>query len=536
MTELIGETIGNYRVEALLGTGGMATVYRGTHLLLGRAVAIKVPHRQYSAEPNFNERFAQEAKAVAGLSHPNIVNIFDFGKRDDGLLYLVMELITSGSIRRLLQLWGSNPEQRSLDVGIELMCQAASALSYAHQHRIIHRDIKPDNMLLRAQETNGATERGDTLKLTDFGLARLAQDAFTTASGQLLGTPTYMSPEQFQGSDPDERSDIYSFGVVLYEVATGYLPFEIKTLSDAAYKHTSVEPPLPLMVRPDLPPQLGNIILRCLDKRPQNRYATAGELLNALQTVLLNLRPLPGMASGAYTAPYVDDRRTSYMQPVYAAPPVAPAPSAPPGWGAQPQPSNPPWNPAPQPNNSPEWYPPPSNVASQPIAMSGARAPRLSVLDHMGQVYQAIDVTGRGLTIGSGNDNDVVVGGVEVSPHHMRMDWDGQRVTVTDLGSTYGTAYRDVPLAPFVPQVWQMGDAIKISGYWLRLDPPVLETMALPVGATANGFGMLDQQYAPPPPIPGRIRIVLTEGAQLAIVPGQQATVKGTLANLGTTV
>ncbi|MDQ6602816.1 MAG: protein kinase, partial [Chloroflexota bacterium] len=104
MTELIGETIGNYRVEALLGTGGMATVYRGTHLLLGRAVAIKVPHRQYSAEPNFNERFAQEAKAVAGLSHPNIVNIFDFGKRDDGLLYLVMELITSGSIRRLLQL------------------------------------------------------------------------------------------------------------------------------------------------------------------------------------------------------------------------------------------------------------------------------------------------------------------------------------------------------------------------------------------------------------------------------------------------
>ncbi len=538
MTELIGEVIGSYRIEALLGTGGMATVYRGTHVLLGRPVAIKVPHPQYSAAPTFNDRFAQEAKAVAGLSHPNIVSIFDFGKRDDGLLYLVMELITSGSIRRLLQLWGSNPDQRSLDVGVDLMCQAASALSYAHQHRIVHRDIKPDNMLLRAQEPGGSTERGEMLKLTDFGLARLAQDAFTTASGQLLGTPTYMSPEQFQGADPDERSDIYSLGVVLYEVATGYLPFEIKTLSDAAYKHTSVEPPLPLMVRPDLPPQLGNIILRCLDKRPQNRYATAGELLSALQTVLLNLRPLNGMASGTYAAPYVDDRRAAYAQPVYSAPP---APSAPTGWIVPPQPSNPPgWNVAPpQPGGPSDWYPPqqPGMSSSQPISMGASRAPRLSVLDRTGQVYQAIDVTGRGLTIGSGNDNDVVLNGVEISPHHMRMDWDGQRVTVTDLGSTYGTAYRDVPLAPFAPQVWQMGDAIKISGYWLRLDPPVLETMALPMNGASNGFAPTETEYyAEPTPTPGRIRVVLTEGSQLSIVPGQRGTVKGTIANLGTTV
>src|SRR5690348_9011780 len=125
MSDLIGEMIGNYRVEALLGTGGMATVFRGTHLLLNRPVAIKVPHSQYTAEPGFSERFALEAKAVAGLDHPNIVSIFDFGRRDDGLLYLVMELISTGSIRRVLQQWGSAPDQRSLATGVDLMCQAA---------------------------------------------------------------------------------------------------------------------------------------------------------------------------------------------------------------------------------------------------------------------------------------------------------------------------------------------------------------------------------------------------------------------------
>lgn len=551
MSDLIGEMIGNYRIEALLGTGGMATVFRGTHMLLNRSVAIKVPHTQFTAEPGFSERFAHEAKAVAGLDHPNIVSIFDFGKRDDGLLYLVMELISSGSIRRVLQQWGSNPGQRSLALGIDLMCQAASALNYAHQHGIIHRDIKPDNMLLRAQETGNGNDRSDTLKLTDFGLARLAQDAFSTASGQLLGTPTYMSPEQFQGADPDERSDIYSLGVVLYEVATGYLPFEIKTLSDAAYKHTSVEPPLPLMVRPDLPPQLGNIILRCLDKRPQNRFTSAGELLTALQTVLLNLRPLPGLASGTFSTATIEERRAPVGQPVYTT--AFAAPSAPPGWGAPPQANSAPawiaappanisagWNASPQPSTPPGWGGPsqPGAPSVQPVYSGGSRAPWLSVLDHTGQVYQSVEVTGRGVTIGSGNDNDVILNGVEVSHHHMRMDWDGQRVTVTDLGSTYGTIYRDVPLAPFTPQMWQPGDAIKISAYWLRLELPALETTALPADGTMNGFGLMPEPefYPQPPPEPGRIRVVLTEGERLSIVPGQSATVKGTIANLGTTV
>ncbi|MHB8645327.1 MAG: protein kinase domain-containing protein [Thermomicrobiales bacterium] len=543
MSDLIGEMIGNYRVEALLGTGGMATVFRGTHMLLNRPVAIKVPHPQFTAEPGFNERFAHEAKAVAGLDHPNIVSIFDFGKRDDGLHYLVMELISAGSIRRLLQQWGSNPDQRSLAIGIDLMCQATSALNYAHHRGIIHRDIKPDNMLLRAQEPGSGNDRSETLNLTDFGLARLAQDAFSTASGQLLGTPTYMSPEQFQGADPDERSDIYSLGVVLYEVATGYLPFEIKTLSDAAYKHTSVEPPLPLMVRPDLPPQLGNIILRCLDKRPQNRFASAGELLTALQTVLLNLRPLPGMASGTFSTPYVEERRPPVPQQSYTSALVAPPapPSMPPGWSVPPQTSSPPgWSVPPQPRLTPGWNAPPqqSMPPAQPMYAGGSRAPRLSVLDQTGQVYQSLEVTGRGLTIGSGNDNDVVLSGVEVSHHHLRMDWDGQRVAVTDLGSTYGTIYRDIPLAPFTPQPWQPGDAIKVSAYWLRLETPALETMVLPTDGTINGFGPMPQpeQYQPPAPVQSRIRIVLTEGAQLSIVPGQSGTVKGTLANLGTTV
>ena len=590
MSDLVGQMIGSYRVEALIGTGGMASVYRGVHTLLGRSVALKVPHPHFAIQQSFQDRFEHEAKTIAKLTHPRIVSIFDFGRRDDGTLFLVMELVTGGSIRSLLQSWTSNPGQRSLALGLDLMCQAADALSYAHRNGMIHRDIKPDNMLLSDTHGENGQAPGYAIKLSDFGLVRLAEDAFTTASAHLLGTPAYLAPEQFQGLELDERSDIYSFGVVLYEVATGYLPFEIKTLSEAAYKHTSVEPPLPLMVRPDLPPELGNIILRCLDKRPQNRYPSVAEMLAALQTVSQATggaaQPVAAPAPqwpGVIDEPRFKQQYASAAPPPAFSPPPAPAPYIPPPAYAPPPPPvtysgsqgvyntaqggyGPPQNGyAPPPNAygpAPNGYPSqggygpaPNLYNSQPLNAYGAPAqtavlspaqappvggttgvPRMHVLDQQGRTYRTMDLSGRGITLGSGNDNDIVLNGHEVSHHHARVDYDGRQALITDLGSQYGTIYRDIPLAPYTARPWETDDAIRLSTYWLRLEPPGLATQAMPAGYSNEMMLAVPEPAPPPPPMPTRIRLVLTEGAQLTIYPGQPGTVHGTIANLGTTV
>src|SRR6476646_5096507 len=190
---LSGQTIGNYRIETLLGSGGMGQVYRATHIHLGREAAIKVLHEQYAADPTFQARFQQEARAAAGLSHPNIVEIYDFGQQD-GRYFLIMELLTDGSLRSLLQQAGAN-QPLQLPLAVNLLRQAAEGLAYAHGRNMVHRDIKPDNLMLKAAEGSGAL----TVKITDFGLARLSEGGVATATGVTMGTPAYMSPEQCQG-------------------------------------------------------------------------------------------------------------------------------------------------------------------------------------------------------------------------------------------------------------------------------------------------------------------------------------------------
>jgi uncharacterized repeat protein (TIGR01451 family) len=278
MLNWVGETLGNYRIEAQLGSGGMGRVYRGVHIHINRAVAIKVLHDHLAADETFQARFLREAQAAAALSHPNIVSVTDFNE-DRGVYYLVMELVPDGSLRDLLQQAARQRVTIPLAQGLDLIRQAAEALHYAHQQGMVHRDIKPDNLMLQRDASTG----GYTLKITDFGLARLADSTSLTIEGQAMGTPAYMSPEQCQGFELDHRSDIYSLGVVLFEVVTGYVPFESRVLSEAVYKHVHTQPPSPLEIRPDLPPQLSAIILRCLAKEPAARYASAGDLALALR-------------------------------------------------------------------------------------------------------------------------------------------------------------------------------------------------------------------------------------------------------------
>ncbi|HEX5164612.1 MAG TPA: protein kinase [Thermomicrobiales bacterium] len=307
MNDWLGGTLGNYSIEESLGTGGMGRVYRAVHIHINRVAAVKVLHEQFQVDPAFQARFLREAQAIAALQHPNIVDVYDFND-DQGVFYLVMEYVPDGSLRSMLKEHAERGTALPLAQGLELIRQAAEALDYAHRSGMVHRDIKPDNLLLRHDPIT------DTfiVKVADFGLARLGDSVTLTAEGQAMGTPAYMSPEQCQGTDLDGRSDIYSLGVVLYEVITGATPFVMRSLTDAIYKHVYVEPPSPLDVRPDLPDELAAIALRCMAKNPVDRFQTAGELAAALARLTrTDLRDVEQAVTLAEPLPPVDQLRVA---------------------------------------------------------------------------------------------------------------------------------------------------------------------------------------------------------------------------------
>lgn len=292
MSDLLGQIIGNCRIEALLGAGGMGQVYRARHVHLDRLQALKVMHAHLASDPGFQARFRREAQAIAALEHPHIVRIFGFDEQD-GRYYITMEYLPDGSLRTLLDRRARDGATWPLQFGLDLVRQAAEALDFAHARGIVHRDIKPDNILIERHAGPGGRSLY-IVKLTDFGLARMVGGGSgITASGVTVGTPAYMSPEQCQGLPVDGRSDIYSLGIVLYEVVTGYLPFTVSRISEAVEKHVYAQPPSPRTVAPDLPVAVEAIILRCLAKRPEERFATGAELAQALRQAMQMPEPAP---------------------------------------------------------------------------------------------------------------------------------------------------------------------------------------------------------------------------------------------------
>ncbi len=292
MNDLLGQVIGNCRIEALLGAGGMGQVFRARHVHLDRLQAVKIMHPHMASDPGFQARFRREAQAIAVLEHPHIVRIFDFDEQQ-GRYYIAMEYLPDGSLRTLLDRRAREGTKWPLVFGLDLIRQAAEALDFAHARGIVHRDIKPDNILIERHAGPGGRSLY-VVKLTDFGLARMVEGGGgITASGMTVGTPAYMSPEQCQGLPVDGRSDIYSLGIVLYEVVTGYLPFTVSRISEAVEKHVYVQPPSPRTVAPDLPVAVEAIILRCLAKKPEERFATGAELAQALRQVMQAPPPPP---------------------------------------------------------------------------------------------------------------------------------------------------------------------------------------------------------------------------------------------------
>jgi serine/threonine protein kinase len=277
MPEWIGKTIGKVRIERAIAKGGMAEVYLGTHLTLDRAVAVKVMHNYVESDPDLQSRFEREAKVVAGLRHPNIVQIFDYDTAE-GHPYIVMEYLMGPSLATYLrELHSHNQRLQPVQIA-RLLITIATALDYAHERGVIHRDIKPGNIILHNKASNISTEEPITERteavLTDFGLVRIAQAVTQTASGSVSGTPAYMSPEQAQGVKVDHRSDIYSLGVVLYEMIAGRIPFEGDTSWTLIFKHINEPPPSIAGIQP----AVQKVIDRALAKKPEDRYQTARAL------------------------------------------------------------------------------------------------------------------------------------------------------------------------------------------------------------------------------------------------------------------
>jgi serine/threonine protein kinase len=277
MPEWLGKTIGKVRIEKLLARGGMAEVYLGSHLNLERPVAVKLLHSYIEEDPSLLERFQREARVVAGLRHPNIVQIFDFDTTD-GHPYIVMEYLKGPTLASYLRGLHDRNERIPSHQVARLLKGLTAALDYAHAQGVIHRDIKPGNILLHSRRGEIPLDKPLTNDVeaivTDFGLVRIAHAAIQTASGMVSGTPAYMSPEQASGEKTDHRTDIYSLGVVLYEMLAGRVPFEADSTMSVLYMQIHNAPP-PI---PGISPDVQAIMNRALKKNPDERYQTSSEM------------------------------------------------------------------------------------------------------------------------------------------------------------------------------------------------------------------------------------------------------------------
>src|SRR5512133_1961699 len=292
----LGRTVnGKFRIEGLVGQGGMGRVYRARHLALDRPVVLKMLHRGYSGDPQVVQRFQREARAASRLDHPNSLPIFDFGEAEDGTLFMAMEYLGGKDLARVVAEEFPLGEKRIVRIGAQIL----SALAEAHARGIVHRDLKPENVMVEPRRGEP-----DFVKVLDFGIAKItapgANEPKLTQAGLVCGTPEYMSPEQARGADIDLRSDLYSTGVILYQLTTGALPFASDTPVGYLTKHLS-EIPVPAREKNpeiEVSPALDAVIAKALEKDPAARFQSADEMRAALLACVQ-----PADAAPARTAP-----------------------------------------------------------------------------------------------------------------------------------------------------------------------------------------------------------------------------------------
>lgn len=298
--ELVGQMLTErYRIDERISEGGMGTVYRATHVLMDKRVAIKVLHPSLAADDKIVARFSREARAASRISHPHALNVTDFGESESGVVFLVMEFLDGRTLKEVIQADGPLPLSRVAGI-IE---QVSGALDAAHGEGVVHRDLKSDNIML-VEASNGS----DWAKVLDFGIAKIKEpvgvtDPGLTAPNLIIGTPHYMSPEQCsQASEIDSRSDIYSLGIIIYEMLTGHVPFTGDSPTAIMMKHLQEPPPSVMEERDDLPPQVGMVITSAMAKRPEDRFQSAGEMSKALAAAAAG-DVLQKVVSAAATSP-----------------------------------------------------------------------------------------------------------------------------------------------------------------------------------------------------------------------------------------
>jgi len=439
MTSLIGQTINNrYRLDSLLGDGGMGTVFRALDRNLERQVAIKLMHGHFARQPEFRLRLIQEAQTAAKLDHPSIVRIYDFGDSDQGL-FIAMEYVDGGSLREHLQrLQSLNkflPFSQSLQIGIQI----AEALDYAHRRGAVHRDVKPGNIILkRLSHADEAGEQPFRALLTDFGLVKLQEGSPMTQSGATVGTPAYMSPEQCEGNELDGRSDLYSLGIVLYELVTNRLPFAFQSLADAISTHRrGMRPSPPSEYHADAPPLIDSLLAKALAKSPDDRFTDGYEMASALRSTLLSLE-------GAVT-------RVMMRQELDILDSVEDPPA---GFELQ--------------------------------------------INAPGHEPSVMPLTHSVVTVGRNADNDVVLPAEGVSRHHARLQATSLGWEVFDLGGVNGTWVDDRRLRSEEPTPLTVGSTVRVGPYELVLKGPDVSMAALTLaagaalGATTRGINEID--------------------------------------------
>jgi hypothetical protein len=281
VSDLLGQTVGSYRIQSVIGSGGMGTVYLAEHRELGRQAAIKVLRRELSPDATVVKRFLEEARAASRVSHPGIVHIYDLGTTPDGLPFIVMEHLTGESLSARLARLGTLPVDQAVDVAV----QTASALEAVHAKGIVHRDLKPDNLFLTADPL---LRHGFRVKVLDFGIAKLRReltgDTMNTRSGAVLGTPVYMSPEQCRGDVEavDHRTDVYAMGIILFQMLAGEPPFSSPIFGDLLIMHVTSTPPSVAARNPSVPKSLEAVILKALAKAANDRFPSMLDMRQAL--------------------------------------------------------------------------------------------------------------------------------------------------------------------------------------------------------------------------------------------------------------
>lgn len=486
MSSLVGQTLNRYQIIHLLGEGGMGAVYKAHDLTLQRDIAIKIMHEHFARQPNFRDRFLQEARSAARLNHPNIVQVHDFGQAHL-LLYIVMEFIPGDNLEAMLRNLRAKNEWVYLHEAIGLIQNLSLALDYAHRQGVLHRDIKPGNIMLIPEADNELPYRP---VITDLGLAKLISGGMVTQEGTSMGTPAYMSPEQCVGENVDARSDVYSLGILLFELSTGQLPFPASTISEAIKYHLKTPPPKPRAIVSDLPEKLEFTILKAIEKDPSKRFSSAGELANSLQNLLSettqNLNASTTLLGNVslmteYQVSLIEKRGISIFDQVDK----------------------------------------PSERTEDQI--------QIIYPDKSSHTIQAKEI----MTIGRDPENDITIDDRKASRKHCRIEYNEPTYQVIDLNSTNGTYIDKKKLLPGISTIWQANTSLLIGDTWFRLIPKEKTLKVQSNIKTTKQIPKFNPNYLHSSDRGGRVGIYL-ETTQLIVKPGQSETIPLTIINHST--